>query len=108
MLLTVGSRTSSSVTALCVTHCRFKDVIECDRIVVHAFLTPHHISSFRVARLSDTFFEKKSEVMKRRTKGETSRKSSRESKEATMGRGPGGWGKGAEGVMGGWTHRGTH
>lgn len=30
--------------------CRFKDEVECDRIVLRAFLTPHLVTSFRAAK----------------------------------------------------------
>ena len=30
--------------------CRFKDEVECDRIVLRAFLTPHLVTAFRAAK----------------------------------------------------------
>merc|ERR1712184_11993 len=35
---------------------RFKDVVECERIVVKAFATSHQVSSFRASKLSDDFY----------------------------------------------------
>ncbi|XP_060071995.1 cilia- and flagella-associated protein 44-like [Ylistrum balloti] len=46
---------------------RFKDVVECERIVVRAFNTPHEIASFRAAKLSDDFYTLKAEFERRRT-----------------------------------------
>ncbi|XP_069115004.1 cilia- and flagella-associated protein 44-like isoform X2 [Argopecten irradians] len=46
---------------------RFKDVVECERIVVRAFNTSHEIASFRAAKLSDDFYALKAEFERRRT-----------------------------------------
>ncbi|XP_033757971.1 cilia- and flagella-associated protein 44-like isoform X3 [Pecten maximus] len=46
---------------------RFKDVVECERIVVRAFNTSHEIASFRAAKLSDDFYTLKAEFERRRT-----------------------------------------
>ena len=46
---------------------RFKDVVECDYIVVKAFLTGHEVSSYRSAKLSDDFYLIKSDMEKKRT-----------------------------------------
>ncbi|XP_046572732.1 cilia- and flagella-associated protein 44-like isoform X2 [Haliotis rubra] len=46
---------------------RFKDVVECDRIVLKAFLTPHEVSSFRANKLSDDFYQLKADFERRRT-----------------------------------------
>ncbi|CAG5122902.1 unnamed protein product, partial [Candidula unifasciata] len=41
---------------------RFKDDVECERIVVKAFLTPHEVSSFRSSKLSEEFHQLKAEL----------------------------------------------
>ncbi|XP_021372219.1 cilia- and flagella-associated protein 44-like isoform X2 [Mizuhopecten yessoensis] len=46
---------------------RFKDVVECERIVVKAFNTSHEIASFRAAKLSDDFYTLKADFERRRT-----------------------------------------
>ena len=46
---------------------RFKDVVECDRIVVKAFETTHEVASFRAYKLSDDFYHKKAEFERRKT-----------------------------------------
>lgn len=45
---------------------RFKDVVECERIVVRAFLTSHQVASFRAAKLSDDFYAAKAEIERKR------------------------------------------
>ena len=47
--------------------CRFKDVVECDRIVVKAFQSPHEVASFRASKLSDDFYHLKADFERRRT-----------------------------------------
>ena len=46
---------------------RYKDVVECERIVVIAFKTPHEVASFRAAKLSDDFYHMKAEFERRKT-----------------------------------------
>ncbi|XP_052805423.1 cilia- and flagella-associated protein 44-like isoform X2 [Mya arenaria] len=46
---------------------RFKDVVECDRIVVKAFETPHEVASFRASKLSDDFYQLKADFERRKT-----------------------------------------
>ncbi|KAK3107710.1 hypothetical protein FSP39_020546 [Pinctada imbricata] len=46
---------------------RYKDVVECERIVVKAFKTPHEVASFRAAKLSDDFYHMKAEYERRKT-----------------------------------------
>ncbi|XP_060551905.1 LOW QUALITY PROTEIN: cilia- and flagella-associated protein 44-like [Ruditapes philippinarum] len=46
---------------------RFKDVVECDRIVVKAFESAHEVASFRASKLSDDFYIKKAEFERKRT-----------------------------------------
>ncbi|XP_074652110.1 cilia- and flagella-associated protein 44-like isoform X2 [Tubulanus polymorphus] len=46
---------------------KFKDIVECDRIVLKAFLTPHEICSYRAAKLSDDFYQLKAEMERRKT-----------------------------------------
>ncbi|XP_048254045.1 cilia- and flagella-associated protein 44-like isoform X2 [Haliotis rufescens] len=46
---------------------RFKDVVECERIVLKAFLTPHEVASFRASKLSDDFYQLKADFERRRT-----------------------------------------
>ncbi|XP_062616211.1 cilia- and flagella-associated protein 44-like [Saccostrea cucullata] len=46
---------------------RYKDVVECERIVVKAFKTPHEVASFRAAKLSDDFYQMKAEFERRKT-----------------------------------------
>lgn len=47
--------------------CRYKDVVECERIVVKAFKTPHEVASFRAAKLSDDFYQMKADFERRKT-----------------------------------------
>ncbi|GFR82702.1 cilia- and flagella-associated protein 44-like [Elysia marginata] len=47
---------------------RFKDVVECERIVVRAFTTSHEVSSFRASKLSDDFYQLKADFERRKTK----------------------------------------
>ena len=47
---------------------RFKDVVECERIVVRAFTTPHEVTSFRASKLSDDFYQLKADFERRKTK----------------------------------------
>jgi hypothetical protein len=46
---------------------RYKDVVECERIVVIAFKTPHEVASFRAAKLSDDFYHMKAEFERTKT-----------------------------------------
>ncbi|XP_065931883.1 cilia- and flagella-associated protein 44 isoform X1 [Magallana gigas] len=46
---------------------RYKDVVECERIVVKAFKTPHEVASFRAAKLSDDFYQMKADFERRKT-----------------------------------------
>ncbi|XP_053372820.1 cilia- and flagella-associated protein 44-like [Mercenaria mercenaria] len=46
---------------------RFKDVVECDRIVVKAFESSHEVASFRASKLSDDFYIRKAEFERKRT-----------------------------------------
>ncbi|CAG2237888.1 CFAP44 [Mytilus edulis] len=46
---------------------RYKDVVECERIVVKAFETSHEVASFRAAKLSDDFYHMKAEFERRKT-----------------------------------------
>ena len=50
------------------TFLRFKDVVECERIVVRAFTTPHEVTSFRASKLSDDFYQLKADFERRKTK----------------------------------------
>ncbi|XP_076438307.1 cilia- and flagella-associated protein 44-like isoform X2 [Babylonia areolata] len=50
---------------------RFKDVVECERIVLKAFLTPHEVSSFRANKLSEDFYQLKAEYERKKTMGQT-------------------------------------
>ena len=38
------------ITSVYTSFCRFKDEVECDRIVLRAFLSPHLVTSFRAAK----------------------------------------------------------
>lgn len=55
------------MTTVTILISRFKDVVECDRIVVKAFETAHEVASFRASKLSDDFYHKKAEFERRRT-----------------------------------------
>lgn len=46
---------------------RFKDVVECERIVIKAIQSPHEVSSFRASRLPDDFYQAKADMDKRKT-----------------------------------------
>ncbi|KAK6963908.1 cilia- and flagella-associated protein 44 [Biomphalaria glabrata] len=46
---------------------RFKDCVECERIVVKAFTTPHQVASFRASKLSDDFYQLKAEFERKKT-----------------------------------------
>ncbi|XP_064651335.1 cilia- and flagella-associated protein 44-like isoform X2 [Lineus longissimus] len=46
---------------------RFKDVVECERIVLKCFQSPHEVCSFRASNLSDEFYNLKAEMERRRT-----------------------------------------
>ncbi|KAK3588814.1 hypothetical protein CHS0354_028462 [Potamilus streckersoni] len=46
---------------------RYKDVVECERIVLKAFRSPHEVCSFRAAKLSDDFYSLKAEFERRKT-----------------------------------------
>lgn len=49
-------------------HCfRFKDVVECDRILVKAFESGHEVASFRASKLSDDFYHLRAEFERRKT-----------------------------------------
>nr|KAG5708675.1 hypothetical protein BaRGS_034892 [Batillaria attramentaria] len=50
---------------------RFKDVVECERIVLKAFMTPHEVTSFRANKLSDDFYQLKAEYERKKTMGAT-------------------------------------
>ncbi|KAL8598401.1 hypothetical protein ACOMHN_032678 [Nucella lapillus] len=50
---------------------RFKDVVECERIVLKAFMTPHEVNSFRASKLSDDFYQLKAEYERKKTMGQT-------------------------------------
>ena len=58
---------TGSVLALFCVSLRFKDVIECERIVVKSFQSPHEVSSFRASKLPDDFYQAKAGLDKRRT-----------------------------------------
>ena len=45
---------------------RFKDKVDCELIVLKAFLSTHDVSSYRLARLSDGFFEAKYELERKK------------------------------------------
>ncbi|KAL5020106.1 hypothetical protein ScPMuIL_002998 [Solemya velum] len=45
---------------------RFKDVVECERIVVKAFATTHEVGSFRASKLSDDFYQLRAMLEQRR------------------------------------------
>ena len=51
----------------CCLFSRFKDVVECDYIVVKAFQTTHEVASFRASKLSDDFYHLKADFERRRT-----------------------------------------
>ena len=42
-------------------------MVECDRIVVKAFQSPHEVASFRASKLSDDFYHLKADFERRRT-----------------------------------------
>ncbi|GFO10997.1 cilia- and flagella-associated protein 44-like [Plakobranchus ocellatus] len=44
------------------------DVVECERIIVRAFTTPHEVISFRASKLSDDFYQLKADFERRKTK----------------------------------------
>ncbi|KAK6165219.1 hypothetical protein SNE40_023570 [Patella caerulea] len=46
---------------------RFKNAVECEKIILKCFLTPHEVSSFRAAKLSDDFYKMKANFERRRT-----------------------------------------
>ncbi|KAK7105366.1 cilia- and flagella-associated protein 44-like [Littorina saxatilis] len=50
---------------------RFKDVVECERIVLKAFMTPHEVTSFRANKLSEDFYQLKAEYERKKTMGQT-------------------------------------
>ena len=62
------NRTTSLTAASCF---RFKDVVECERIVLKAFMTPHEVTSFRASKLSDDFYQLKAEYERKKTMGQT-------------------------------------
>ena len=68
ILLTPLNRTSLLTAASCS---RFKDVVECERIVLKAFMTPHEVTSFRASKLSDDFYQLKAEYERKKTMGQT-------------------------------------
>ena len=68
ILLTPLNRIISLTAASCS---RFKDVVECERIVLKAFMTPHEVTSFRASKLSDDFYQLKAEYERKKTMGQT-------------------------------------
>ena len=46
---------------------RFKETVECERIVVKAFLTVHEVCSFRAGKLPADFYQAKAEIENRKT-----------------------------------------
>ena len=56
-----------SMETCCCLFSRFKDVVECDHIVVKAFQTTHEVASFRASKLSDDFYHLKADFERRRT-----------------------------------------
>ena len=42
-------------------------MIECEHIVVRAFLTPHEVATFRASKLPEEFYAVKAEMEKRKT-----------------------------------------
>ena len=42
-------------------------MVECERIVVKAFMTEHEVSTFRASKLSDDFYQMKAEMERRKT-----------------------------------------
>ncbi|XP_059142623.1 cilia- and flagella-associated protein 44-like isoform X2 [Physella acuta] len=50
---------------------RFKDCVECERIVVKAFTTQHEVTSFRASKLSEDFYQIKAEFERKKTKMST-------------------------------------
>ena len=53
---------------VCMFRCdRFKDTVECERVVVKAFLTPHEVATFRASTLSEGFYQVKAEMEKMRS-----------------------------------------
>ena len=42
-------------------------MIECEHIVIRAFLTPHEVSTFRASKLPEEFYAVKAEMEKRKT-----------------------------------------
>ena len=46
---------------------RFKATVECERIIVKAFNSPHEVSSFRASKLPDDFYQAKLDMEKRKT-----------------------------------------
>ncbi|KAH9503837.1 Cilia- and flagella-associated protein 44 [Bulinus truncatus] len=47
---------------------RFKECVECERFLVKAFTTSHQVASFRASKLSDDFYQLKSEFERKKTK----------------------------------------
>lgn len=76
--------------------CRYKDVVECERIVVKAFKTPHEVASFRAAKLSDDFYQMKADFERRKTmtmvKDDITRDPTRDLLGGKCGWNRGGWG----------------
>ena len=50
---------------------RFKDVVECERIILKAFMTGHEVSSFRANKLSEDFYHAKAEYERKKTMAQT-------------------------------------
>ncbi len=44
-------------------------MVECERIVVRAFLTSHEVASFRASKLPEDFYTIKAEIEKRKATG---------------------------------------
>jgi len=53
--------------ALAKINLRFKDCIECDRIVLYSFLNDHKVSSYRSSKLSEDFYRMVNENKRRMT-----------------------------------------
>ena len=60
-----------TVSFVIVSFVRFKNCIECERIVLHSFLTDHQVSSFRSTVLDQDFFHLVAENKRRMTIKET-------------------------------------
>ncbi|KAH9503836.1 Cilia- and flagella-associated protein 44 [Bulinus truncatus] len=63
---------------------RFKECVECERFLVKAFTTSHQVASFRASKLSDDFYQLKSEFERKKTKMTTKDDSSSEFKSESQ------------------------